>query len=451
MYKSTESEFSSAGLLPGMQQDELYDVKTLKILEWLVVTEIQAVEGVDRNVFPEKWARREKKKIGVQNILNQLGCSLMAERLLTSDKNEVIAASIRLLIVLLDGGNTDVQNTLETYWLGTREERFFYCMHERIKQAISDLREAKAISSSDAKRQEASRPDTPHGHPAGASAHALRVVKLSRQGSSSLESLTEVEKSRGLSASSENDLSTTFYRKQKDGLGVPLTDEGPSIAGSGGVDDGQYAVIRSIMRLLQLLVEGHNYRMQDDGAGRQSALDAGFLYAMLLYTVLPHMSEEHRASCEQSRPFVWFRLKLGRIEILRELPLTGELRLFNILFPIPEICTHMRDDTKSRFLSMRKRDTAQDKIEDFINQSGDIVYEIKNQARVAGNEWLRQLAEGYVWWWWGAYVATLLLNVGNMLCMIAPTGYVEFDDFSMCPTAIDVLRVLIGLLQLTFW
>jgi hypothetical protein len=39
-------------------------------------------------------------------------------------------------------------------------------------------------------------------------------------------------------------------------------DENPGIAGSGGIEDGAYNIIRSIMRLLQLLVEGHNYRMQ---------------------------------------------------------------------------------------------------------------------------------------------------------------------------------------------
>ena len=44
---------------------------------------------------------------------------------------------------------------------------------------------------------------------------------------------------------------------------VTFIDENPGIAGSGGVEDGSYYIIRSIMRLLQLLVEGHNYRMQE--------------------------------------------------------------------------------------------------------------------------------------------------------------------------------------------
>jgi hypothetical protein len=104
----------------GLAGDEIYDIKTLKILESLVTWEIDSVEKIDRVQYPEKWAKAEKRKVTAQNVLNHLGCTLMAERLLTSDREGVISASIRLLIVLLDGGNTTVQSALETYWLGTR-------------------------------------------------------------------------------------------------------------------------------------------------------------------------------------------------------------------------------------------------------------------------------------------------------------------------------------------
>jgi uncharacterized Zn finger protein (UPF0148 family) len=83
--------------------------------------------------------------------------------------------------------------------------------------------------------------------------------------------------------------------------------------------------------------------------------DCGFLYTMLLYTLLSYMSEENRLHCESNEAFQWFRERTGRIEIVREIAKTGEKRLYTVLFPIPELCSYMREDTKLRFLWKCKR------------------------------------------------------------------------------------------------
>ena len=76
---------------------------------------------------------------------------------------------------------------------------------------------------------------------------------------------------------------------------------------------------------------------------------------------------------------------------------------------------------------------------------------LKNRVDFLENKWLRVLAEGYGWWWWGAYLLTMLINIGNMMCMIAPNGKAEHEDFSSCPPIIDWGRLCLSFLQILFW
>ncbi|KAI9331724.1 hypothetical protein BDR26DRAFT_869940, partial [Obelidium mucronatum] len=692
-----------------------YDIKTLKILEWLVTEEIAAVDSIDRTKNGDKWAKAEHKKIEVQKLLSQLGCTLMAERLLTSERKGLFSASLRVLIVLLDGGNKVIQNTLESYWLGTREERFFYCIHETIKKFVVQVREAKM-------QQEAKI----------ANNQRSSTTSLSNKGS--MESLHKSQ--------SQISVDQNFDPSSVSNIASMNANDSPSVAGSGGIEDGEYSAIRSVMRLLQLLVEGHNFRiqeymrtqpdniktfnlirqvvdflhaivsiestqvvpvliqvfdtlidlsqgctqnqvaifqakivhavnfiwiqeyhdcsedqilelkgkgaltllslleddtddetravfkqmammfdlrallenldavhkkvsdeeeekkkktreqiknmarkevifeqmkhlygqarnigsmfikdtisrwkkselppsvvqlfasvkalhlpfvesaddavpldksenemnskggkndeaeplllssdkissevdivshrssvqhgsfasLQDDGENLNeknsnnlnendeneaeidendddecSPRETGFIYSMLIATLLPYMSLEHQDLCERSVSFNSFNNKTGRIEIVRELNNATEKRLYTVLFPIPDICFFIKGYTKDRFLWMRKRNTPQEKVEDFVNQSQDIIYEIRNQALVEENIWLKTLAQGHSYWWRGAYMLSFLINIGNMMCMIAPTGDVASDDFSKCPAFVDHGRTFLGLIQIMFW
>ncbi|ORY28919.1 hypothetical protein BCR33DRAFT_724882 [Rhizoclosmatium globosum] len=685
-----------------------YDIKTLKILEWLVTEEINQVDEIDRTKYPDKWAKAEMRKVNVQKLLSELGCTLMAERLLTSERPGVFCPSLRVLIVLLDGGNKDIQNTLESYWLGTREERFFYCIHETIKKFVIQVRETRS-------QQEA---QILNGDPRSSESN----------GEEGAESSRGINKSRSMFSIDSLDQPTGSSFNISSAKTVNLVDS-PSVAGSGGIEDGEYSAIRSVMRLLQLLVEGHNFRIQEymrvqpdniktfnlirqvvdflhsvvsidsvqiipvliqvfdtlidlsqgcsqnqvtifqskvvhavnyiwvqsyadcpedqvlelkgkaalcllslleddsdedtravfkqmaamfdlrallsnlndvhklvtaadeekrrkfqtqiDNMARKETIfklihylfhqgkeiskefvnemlyrwklkeaksqdqitfvdkhpasltksdipairdsnveldsveikkgqseseseetqpllktdpeivhhirdseadmtknlqkvideikkeeedstesqddegtspkETGFIYSMLIATLLPYMSIENQELCERSVAFNVFNNKTGRIEIVRESNTTADKRLYTVLFPIPEICFYIKDYTKDRFLWMRKRNTPQEKVEDFINQSQDIIYEIKNQARVEENIWLSKLAQGHSYWWRGAYILAFFINIGNMLCMVAPTGDIEHDDFSKCPSIVDHGRTLLGLLLIFLW
>ncbi|KAJ3245409.1 hypothetical protein HDU78_009282 [Chytriomyces hyalinus] len=678
------------------RDDVKYDIKTLKILEALITEQIKNVESVDRSRHPDKWLKAEALKVLAQKLLNNLGCTLMAEKLLTSDRVGVFSASLRVLIVLLDGGNREIQNTLENYWLGTREERFFYCVHETMKKYTVQVREIKELQ------------DIHHSNPEsdgtaqteGASEPTTLKPTIPSQGTP-FGSHSSIMVSSGISDSKNSLLSVSEYEV-----------DAPSVAGSGGSEDGEYSAIRSVMRLLQLLVEGHNFRIQeymriqpdniktfnlirdvvdflhaavavhdaqviplmiqvfdtlidlsqgstqnqviifqakivqainyilvsdykfcsedqvvelkgksalcllslleDDAdddtravfkqmaltvdlqgllknldnahnlvskeeeerrqrvraelkamANRetivkatqyafavtrelvqiitQEALDEwkatwrprvhsvlniiwrrfnlkastvsndeteslvktksepslptvpenpsdcqpnhggflasmkheihtqegeseseteenesspkemGFIYSMLIATLLPYMTPDSRSKCERNLAFNSFNNKTGRIEIVRELNNAVEKRLYTVLFPIPDICFHLRSYTKDRFLWMRKRNTPQEKVEDFVNQSQDIIYEIRNQSLVEENIWLKKLAKGHSYWWRSAYILTLLINVGNMFCMVAPTGNLDHDDFSKCPAFVDHGRTFLGLIQIFFW
>lgn len=55
---------------------------------------------------------------------------------------------------------------------------------------------------------------------------------------------------------------------------------------------------------------------------------------------------------ENNDAFKYFQSHTGQIEIVMDY---GEKQLTRVLFPIPEICQYLRDETKERFLWNVKR------------------------------------------------------------------------------------------------
>jgi hypothetical protein len=110
-----------------------------------------------------------------------------------------------------------------------------------------------------------------------------------------------------------------------------------------------------LLRNLEDLFQPTSNTISNVKTDEKSEQDTGFVYAMLLATLLPFMSDEFRIICEKSAAFRWFRERTGKIEILRELVDSRERRLYCVLFPIPNICFYMRKDSKQRFLWMKKR------------------------------------------------------------------------------------------------
>nr|KAJ3421656.1 hypothetical protein HK105_002785 [Polyrhizophydium stewartii] len=205
--------------------------------------------------------------------------------------------------------------------------------------------------------------------------------------------------------------------------------------------------------------ESKTAKKQDEGSA--SAADSknheifvqeGFGYCMLIMTLWTYMDEAKREAFSQSEALDWFKSNTGRIEIVREHQSNHEKRLYRVLFPIPSICkSNIRKDTKDRFLWAHKRESPQQKIEDFVNQSQDIIFEIRNQARVADSQFLRRLAKNYVVWWSGAYILTFMLNILNLSCIAAPADEATPVAGSTCSIWMEVLRIFLGLLHLAFW
>ncbi|KAI8801199.1 hypothetical protein BJ742DRAFT_838177 [Cladochytrium replicatum] len=118
-------------------------IQSIEILRRIVHDVIEQLEECSRSKEPELWSRLEVKKSSIQNELSRLGCTLMAERLLTSNRPEIMTSALKLLIALLNGGNKQVQDTLEEFWLGTREERFFFCLHAQLHKSIEVISHTK--------------------------------------------------------------------------------------------------------------------------------------------------------------------------------------------------------------------------------------------------------------------------------------------------------------------
>ncbi|KAI7903144.1 uncharacterized protein BX663DRAFT_507611 [Cokeromyces recurvatus] len=145
-------------------------------------------------------------------------------------------------------------------------------------------------------------------------------------------------------------------------------------------------------------------------------LECGFLYCILIMTLAPALHHEQDALLfENNEAFNYFQSHTGKIEIIMDYG--QKKQLTRVLFRIPEICQYLREETKQRFLWTVKRESPSSKIEDFVQQSGMIIYEIENQAHVAHSKYLSFLTEYSSFWWESAYGVTILLN---MLLMMYP-------------------------------
>lgn len=94
---------------------ERYQVATIKLLEEVSRQYIRERIETDPNENPSRYEELEKKKVKAQNALNDLGCTLVAQNLLSSPRRRIFDAALKLLISLLDGGNKNVQVRKTSY------------------------------------------------------------------------------------------------------------------------------------------------------------------------------------------------------------------------------------------------------------------------------------------------------------------------------------------------
>lgn len=90
---------------------EEYQVASIQLLEDIPMQYIRERMHVDPYTDPNRYDELELKKTESQNTLNDLGCTLVAQNLLSSPTRTIFDAALKLLISLLEGGNKNVQVT----------------------------------------------------------------------------------------------------------------------------------------------------------------------------------------------------------------------------------------------------------------------------------------------------------------------------------------------------
>ncbi|KAI9493708.1 hypothetical protein BDB00DRAFT_822221 [Zychaea mexicana] len=569
---------------------ESYQVSTIKLLEEIPLKYIRERSTIAHLDDPGRYELLEKKKTHAQNTLNRLGCTLVAQNLLSSPRRAIFEAALKLLIALLEGGNKNVQDKLEEYFYSIREERFFYSFHHRLQSGIASLKEAQLHLSRAAykmNRQQSIMNVDLSPAPSMAKKENHRQKKKNR---SSLDvTRSHIRKRMLLNGSNSNTGASTGSRSKKgDANSAMVYQKISNLMASETAEFGtaseDFKAMTDTMRAVQLMVEGHNINLQtylarqpdniksfnivqdvveylhaivpicniqnvrliiqvldtitelaqgcienqvtiyagkilnpantilrerytncptslinelkskvaicllslleggidnsetifremaasldlnvvvqnmnaiyDKNADQLESpdayekLDCGFQYCILLMTLWPALDESQRILLDGNRAFEFFQSHTGKIEVVMDY--NQEKQLSRVLFPIPEVCKYLREDTKQRFLWSVKRDSPSAKIENFVQLSDNIIYEIDNHAKVARNQYLSLLSRYSAVWWRASYAMTILLNLLVLSC----SSYMlvgDNDSNGYCYRFKNVARVFFGLFHLLFW
>ncbi|ORZ24144.1 hypothetical protein BCR42DRAFT_402338 [Absidia repens] len=589
-------------------KNEDYQVATMKLLQEIPNRYIRqrSEENVINN--PAQYEELELNKANSQNILNRLGCTLVAQNFLSSPKRHVFKAGLTLLIALLEGGNKNVQDKLEEYFYSIREERFFYSFHRRMQTDIASLKEAQQhllraaiklkrqeglLRSHDTEgpwmKQQRNRQSRQHrrtstifangSSPSWNGSQGTNATRGIASSSSSYRINGYSQKATKMSSSTLGDPSDLAMNYQA--ISTLMTQSEMTEFGTATED---FEGMKDAMRAVQLMVEGHNMKLQtylakqpdniksfnivqdvveylhaivplcniqnirliiqvldtitelaqgclenqftifngkiikpmntilretytncpsslvhelkskvvvcllslleggienSDTIFREmtasldletivsnmediynanlhylnspkafTKLEGGFLYCMLVMTLYPALEDSQRTIVDGNSAFDYFQRNTGKIEVIMDYG--QEKQLSRVLFPIPEICKYFREETKQRFLWNVKRDSPSTKIEDFVEQSGHMIYEIENQARVTYNEHLSLLTKYSSLWWKASFVVTILLNALMLSCSSMLHGKGDNTIYT-CHSMNSLLRVLLGLGHLVLW
>ncbi|KAG0179979.1 hypothetical protein DFQ29_001424 [Apophysomyces sp. BC1021] len=513
----------------SQEKTESYQVSTINILEEIPSRYIRDDEtDVGGDTL-------EDNKIHAQNTLNRLGCTLVAQNLLSSPRRQIFEAALKLLISMLEGGNKNVQDKLEEYFYSIREERFFYSFHQRLQSGIASLKDAqllllraaykmnrqqcilsldtlenpsiKALKKASHRRHSSSMDITRtgprkrvKGQTQTSAESAMIYQKISNLMASEtaefgtanedFEGMRDTMRAVQLMVEGHNMSLQTYLAKQPDNIKsfnivqdvveylhaiVPLCNiqnirliiqvldtitelaqvtifndkiinpvntilreaytNCPSTLINelkskvvicllslleGGIDNSE-TIFREMAASLDLATVIHNMNViyhnhidDLDSPHVFERLECGFLYCMLVMTLSPALDEAQRAMFRGDEAFEYFEKHTGKIEVVMDYG--QEKQLSRVLFPIPEVCKYLREATKQRFLWNVKRDSPSAKIEDFVQQSNSIIYEIEYQAKVASNEYLSTLTKYSTHWWQASYAVTILLNLLMLGC-----------------------------------
>uniref|UniRef100_A0A8C5LP94 Inositol 1,4,5-trisphosphate receptor n=1 Tax=Leptobrachium leishanense TaxID=445787 RepID=A0A8C5LP94_9ANUR len=167
----------------------------------------------------------------IQSKLDREGATKLVSDLIMSTKNDkIFQESILLAIRLLDGGNTEIQNSFYNLMKGdNKSEKFFKVLNERIKSAQQEIKSTMSVNMSDL----------------GASEAIENHMELSPKGRVAMYSVVTSASPRALASGS--------VRKGHEG-----GDRGES-----GEVGPVVLIMEPILRFLQLLCENHNPDLQN--------------------------------------------------------------------------------------------------------------------------------------------------------------------------------------------
>nr|XP_057941160.1 inositol 1,4,5-trisphosphate receptor type 3 [Doryrhamphus excisus] len=159
------------------------------------------------------------------------GTKLFTDLVMSTKNDKIFQESIQLAICLLEGGNTEIQNSFYKLMMGdNKSEKFFKVLHDRMKEAQTDIKATVSVNVGEMTHK-ANEKDLDNGSTSplglGSDGHALLV-----QGQGGAPST----------------LQTQPMAEQKE----VETEMGPAVL-----------IMKPILRFLQLLCENHNQDLQN--------------------------------------------------------------------------------------------------------------------------------------------------------------------------------------------
>uniref|UniRef100_G3N4V8 Inositol 1,4,5-trisphosphate receptor n=1 Tax=Gasterosteus aculeatus TaxID=69293 RepID=G3N4V8_GASAC len=235
-----------------MSAEEKLCIKVLRTLQEMLIRTLDFDEKVLLQIylFPNKknhvktelaelGSPRERDWAAVASVQCRLdregGTKLFTDLVMSSKNDKIFQESIQLAICLLEGGNTEIQNSFYKLMMGdNKSEKFFKVLHERMKEAQTDIKATVSVNVGEMTHK-ASEKDLEPGETGGSAA-----LVLPGTGSHPLlaQSIAPVASALPVPPAVEQ-------REVEMEMGPAVT------------------IMKPILRFLQLLCENHNHDLQN--------------------------------------------------------------------------------------------------------------------------------------------------------------------------------------------
>ncbi|KAI0237949.1 hypothetical protein LSAT2_011439, partial [Lamellibrachia satsuma] len=123
---------------------EVLDIKCLQLLRGLIHNETV--------ILPENWeldikgnSKQLQRIENLQNALNEHEVVLMVLPHLSTQSDSLVREVLAFLVAMLYGGNEAVQGNFADYFLGTREEKFFFAIKNRMLMSTVATKEKRSL------------------------------------------------------------------------------------------------------------------------------------------------------------------------------------------------------------------------------------------------------------------------------------------------------------------